>query len=196
MAINWRFVMYLASEGEGFDEDMTRREANFLKRIIPIMDSALYKFPNMYFYEIEDKGDRGFGSAVIMDNPVKVKSVILMEDMNGWKSSTVGTKLTKDMAILCLENVAVLHAKLWGSHETEIKNTFKPAKTEMDFRPAAHNALSKKFRKFNFRTEKIQKAINKVLNGDWKTSRTISISKDCLVPDWFTAEPLEDGFRP
>ena len=196
IAINWRFVMYLTSGGEGYDEYMYRRETNFLKRIIPIMDSALYKFPNMYFYGIEDKGDRGFGSAVIMDNPVKVKSVILMEDMNGWKSATVGSEVTKDMAILCLENVAVLHAKLWGNHEIEIKNSFKPAKTEMDFRSASHNALSKKFRKFNFRTEKIQKAINKVVNGDWKTSRMLSIDKDCLVPDWLTAEPLEDGFRP
>ena len=50
IAMSWRFAMYLTSGGEGYDEYMYRRETNFLKRIIPIMDSALYKFPNMYFY--------------------------------------------------------------------------------------------------------------------------------------------------
>merc|ERR1712226_1648363 len=104
------------SNGGGYDEYMYRQETNFLKYVLPVMETTLYKYPKMYFYGIEDKGDRGFGSSVLLDKPTKVKSVILMEDMKGWRSSAPGVAISKKDAILCVKNVAILHATFWGEN--------------------------------------------------------------------------------
>lgn len=191
----WRFMMYM-SNGGGYDEYQYRQETNFLKYVLPVMETTLYKYPKMYFYGIEDKGDRGFGSSVLLDKPTKVKSVILMEDMKGWRSSAPGVTISKKDAILCVKNVAILHATFWGENEKDVKEKFGPSKSEKDYRPGAHSKAQAKFRKFNFKTDKIQKSVNKIIDSDWKTSPMTTIRKGSMSPDWLTVEALENGDRP
>ena len=130
---------------------------------------------------------------VILNRPAKVKSVILMEDMNGWRSNTVGTIATREDAIMCFKNVAVLHATFWGEKQMGIKSMFKPAKPETDCRPASYNKMQAKMRNLGYTTEKIQKCINKVIDGEWKTTPLMTLKKDSLLPDWLSSKPLEDG---
>lgn len=193
LPVLWRAIMY--SQERSYSECMLRQELHFVKRVIPVIEKAGYKLPKIYFSSIDDKGDRGFLSAVLLDKPTKVKTVVLMEDMVGWKRSAAGIYLTKDDALLCLKNIAILHAKFWGDNEKKIKSMFKVAKVEKDFRPPTYSKFQSKIYKGNFSsTERLQNDINKSLASDWKNSEMMIWKNSALRPVWFTADPLENGF--
>ena len=43
-----------------------------------------------------------------------------MEDLSDWKFKVAAAKMTKDEAILCLRNVAIMHARFWGERNEDI----------------------------------------------------------------------------
>ena len=193
--ILFRLFMYL--QQGSYDEYLYRQQINFMKSAVPFLEGSGYQLPKIYFTGIDDKGDRGFTAAVILDKPTLVKCVILMEDIDGWRSSAVGKIVKKEEASLCLKNVAILHAKFWGDQGKGIKSLFNIAKPEKDLRAAAHSKLLARSHKRNFSSsEMIQKNIKKFLASDWKTSPFMTLQKDAILPDSFTASPLEDGSFP
>jgi hypothetical protein len=192
----WRMMLY-ASAREGYDEYMYKQEAKFLEHVLPIMESTLYKFPKLYYCGIKDQGARGFATSVILNMPTKVKTVVLMEDMKDWRSSSVGIPVSNQDANLCFRNVSILHAKFWGENLKDIKSRFKPSKTERDFRPASYTKFHSILNKINFSTDRIKKYISKARDSDWKTDPMTSLKKDSpLIPHWLTVQPLEDGTLP
>ena len=195
LSIGWNFLLY-CSAGGAYDEYMMRQEAKFVEHVLPVMKNTLYRFPEIYYSSTNEKNDRGFVSAVILNRPAKLKSVILMQDMRGWRSSAVGLSVSKEDAIKCFRNVAILHSKFWGEKRKEIKTLFKPSKVERDLRPWSHNKLQAIMAKSYFSTNTITKNINRLLDSDWKTSLTTCLKAELLVPDWFQVRPLENGSRP
>ena len=70
---------------------------------------------------MDDKGDSGLARYVIMNKPSRVRSVLVMEDLSEWKTIVVGTMLNKDEVIMCLKNIAVMHARFWGDKKKDIE---------------------------------------------------------------------------
>ena len=115
---------------------------------------------------MEDKGDSNFAQYVIMNSPIRVKSVVIMEDLCGWKSTSVGINVTKNQAILCLKNVAILHAKFWGEKGKFVTETYPLSKMEKDYRQTRYSKMAAMMRKRAVSsTESIQKLVEKFLTG-------------------------------
>ena len=99
-----------------------------------------------------------------------------MEDLSGWKSTTVGVNLTKYQAVLCLKNIAILHAKFWGEKGKAVTETFPPSKVEKDYRQARYNKVAAMMRKrMVSSTESIQKTIEKFLTGKWPSHSLMTL---------------------
>lgn len=188
----WRFIMYTTGGG-GFDENSMRNEMSFLQNVIPVMEGTDYRHPKIYYVGGNNKKERGFMNAVVLNKPTEVKTVILMEDMKDYRSSAVGKILEKDDAMLCMKNVAVLHAKFWGDNEKEIKSMFRFSNSEANYRGAAHNKMSKYMRNQKISSyEKVQVQIKKGTESEWKNSPTMTFKNDVKMPGWFRAEPTEN----
>ena len=71
LSFKWNFILY-CSAGGPYDEYMYRQEANFLTHVLPIMKNSLYKFPEVYHCRTNEKSDRGFATAVILNKPTKL----------------------------------------------------------------------------------------------------------------------------
>ena len=74
---------------------------------------------------MDDKGDSGLARYVIMNKPSRVRSVLVMEDLSEWKTIVVGTMLNKDEVIMCLKNIAVMHARFWGDKKKDVEEFLK-----------------------------------------------------------------------
>ena len=44
-----------------------------------------------------------------------------MEDLSDWKVKIVGTMLSQNEIILCLKNIACMHARFWGEKKKDIE---------------------------------------------------------------------------
>jgi hypothetical protein len=120
-----------------------------------------------------------------------------MEDMAGYRSSAIGIMLTKEDAMLCMKNVAILHAKFWGDRGGEIKAMFGFSNSEVQYRGAAHSKIAQQMRKQYFTSsEKIQNCIEKSMKSEWRTSVLMIFKNEVSLPEWFRGEPLEDGSYP
>ena len=95
---------------------------------------------------MDDNGNSSFTQHVILNGPPQTKLVMIMEDLSHWKNAPPGYPISKEQMILCLKNVAILHAKFWGLKDADTLN-IGIAKTEQDGRPAAHKMLSRLFLK-------------------------------------------------
>ena len=71
---------------------------------------------------MDDRGNNNFGEVVILNKPSKVRSVLLMEDLSDWQNKNMGTMLDKDEIIMCLKNIAIMHARFWGDRKKDISN--------------------------------------------------------------------------
>ena len=71
---------------------------------------------------MEDNGNNGFFNYVIMNKPSKVRSILLMEDLSNWKTTPIGTILNNDELVMCLRNIAIMHARFWGKKKEEISD--------------------------------------------------------------------------
>ena len=56
-----------------------------------------------------------------MNKPSPVKSILVMEDLSDWKVKIVGTMLSQNEIILCLKNIACMHARFWGGKKKDIE---------------------------------------------------------------------------
>ena len=79
----------------------------------------------IFYTALDDKGDRNFASYVIMNKPSKVRSVLVMEDLSDWKTIVVGTMLKKEELIMCLKNIAAMHARFWGDKKKDVAEFLK-----------------------------------------------------------------------
>ena len=171
----WVRTMFFLQMGGSLDEALYRTEIQFIEKVLPLLKDSRYKFPEIYFSGISDKGSTGFAGYVILDRPTKVKCVLLMEDMVGCKSVAVGKMLTKDEAGLCLKNVAGLHAKFWGDQENSIKTSLGVAKPEKDYRGACYSKLAAGIRNSALKSsEVIQSNIDKMFASEW-------VRGECLI---------------
>ena len=69
---------------------------------------------------LEDKGNRNFAKYVVLNKASTVRTILLMEDLSDWRTKVLGTMLEKDEAILCLKNIAIMHARFWGDKKKDI----------------------------------------------------------------------------
>ena len=60
-----------------------------------------------------------------MNKPSPVKSILVMEDLSDWKVKIVGTMLSQNEIILCLKNIACMHARFWGEKKKDIDEFLK-----------------------------------------------------------------------
>ena len=124
----------------------------------------------IFFIGLDDNGNSSFTQHVILNGPPQTKLVMIMEDLSHWKSAPAGYPISKEQMILCLKNVAILHAKFWGLKDTDTLN-IGIAKTEQDGRPAAHKMLSRLFLKKLAKSPSIlRKAINSFLKCELLTT--------------------------
>ena len=121
------------------------------------------------FIGLDDNGNSSFTQIVILNGPTKTKLIMLMEDLSHWKSATPGYPISKEQMILCLKNVAILHAKFWGLNNLDSLN-IGIGKAEQDLRPAAYQKMSKLFlKKLVKNPNMLRKALNSLLKCELLT---------------------------
>ena len=67
---------------------------------------------------------------------------MIMEDLSCWKSASPSYPISKEQMVLCLKNVAVLHAKFWGLKNVDSLN-IGISKVEQDTRQASYQKMAK-----------------------------------------------------
>ena len=119
---------------------------------------------------MDDNGNSSFTQIVILNGPTKTKLIMLMEDLSHWKSATPGYPISKEQMILCLKNVAILHAKFWGLKNLDSLN-IGISKAEQDLRPAAYQKMSNFFlKKLVNNPNMLRKALNSLLKCELLTT--------------------------
>ena len=127
-----------------------------------------------------------------------------MEDLKDWGTLSLQKLVTTEAlefedCAKCLKNVAILHATFWGDNHPDIKKMFQRLSfMESTFRPQAHSKMVfRKRKKFIASSESMQKGF-KILCDRWSGESYMTINKDNtkMIPEWFTATPLEDGSFP
>ena len=203
VALPWRILLKLTGAWDLTSEEFWRTDIKFFTHILPIIQGK-YKTPKIYYTGITDKGNRNFFTSTILNKPCRVKTVTLMEDYEDWGTLPLAKLVTtEDMdpsdAASCLKNVAILHATFWGENNSSIKTMFtKTAFMESTFRAQAHSKIEARKRlKFVATKLKIEKGI-KIMTDRWQNESYMCLKKEnkTMVPDWFSAKPLEDGSWP
>ena len=59
---------------------------------------------------------------MILNKPSNVRSVLVMEYLSDWRTKVLGTMLDKEEAIMCLKNIAIMHARFWGDKKKDISD--------------------------------------------------------------------------
>ena len=97
---------------------------------------------NLFIIGLDDNGNSSFTKHVLLDGPTLTKSVMIMEDLSCWKSASPSYPISKEQMVLCLKNVAVLHAKFWGLKNVDSLN-IGISKVEQDTRQASYQKMAK-----------------------------------------------------
>ena len=85
------------------------------------MQSPIFSFYLFFHLGLDDQGNSNFFQYVVMNKPSGVKSILVMEDLSDWKVKIVGTMLSQNEIILCLKNIACMHARFWGEKKKDIE---------------------------------------------------------------------------
>ena len=128
----------------------------------------------------DSQGKSSFCEYVIRNKASKIKSVMVMEDLSDWKTSSVGVESPKDEIFAYLRNVAILHAKFWMLQDhKDILDRIGPSACDKDYRPRHYSKLSKK--KYLSNSSKLQKKINKGKIGrkKWNMFDISSVYLEC-----------------
>jgi hypothetical protein len=192
---HFRMLIYFGV-GKHTEENFWRNDIQFYRKAVPLIKET-YSYPKVYYTGIIEGGNRGFFNEVIRPMPHKIRTITLMQDMNGWKSQMVGINhLTFDEAVAILQNVAILHGSFWGEKNKEIKECFSIPLNEHETRGAAHSKLiSMKRNKFLSSSQKIRKSREKMFES-WSCHKWHSVTKDIPLPSWFeqnSAAGKDDG---
>ena len=135
-----------------------------------ILKKKIYIKITFIFIGLDDNGNSSFTQIVILNGPTKTKLIMLMEDLSHWKSATPGYPISKEQMILCLKNVAILHAKFWGLKNLDSLN-IGIGKAEQDLRPAVYQKMSKLFlKKLVKNPNMLRKALNSLLKCELLTT--------------------------
>jgi len=179
------------------ESSLYRTETLFFQQVIPVLERKGYQNPKVYYAAIHDAKEPGFASYVVMNPPCKVKSITIMEDMDGWKIYSVSNWTSHERIMEILRNLAILHAAFWNEKEESVKSLFKyPGKAEQDNRGGAHSWFAKKWADSSFSSvAKCQKKVAKYI-ADWSDDEFYLVPKENPKPNWIMVEPLEDGSLP
>ena len=188
--------------GSKTEEEFWRTEARFYQEVVPQIEGA-FQYPKVYYTGMNVINDRSQFSSVILNNPPDLKTVVLVEDLKGWKGETVLSNLLagglkRDYAESMLKNIAILHASFWGEKMEKLSATFKvPAKTEiLDCRQAQHSKYyAWKRKRFLSNPNDCKKKIYDFLK-QWSDHPWMRIHRDIIKPDWITVQPTSDGSVP
>jgi len=183
----WRFIFY-AFMGGNTDEVITKREADFFQRIVPLTKGTNLRTPKLYFVGLDSKGDSSFLQYVLMNSACKIKGVILMEDLGDWKSFAPAEAMTKDDAKLCLKNISALHAKFWKDKKTIEES--EPSGSDQDTRASYYSKYSYYTRKSV--VNNIQKYVKNIKEGKWGEYKALRLAKGSVLPYWMTIGLSDD----
>ena len=187
-----RRLMLCMFLGRNFEEKFLRKDIKFYREAIPLVPKS-YSYPKLYYTGMMDGGNRGFFKEIIRSMPHKIRTVTLMQDMNGWETKVVGVhSVDLEESIAVLQNVAVLHGSFWGTKNEEIKNSFDIAMSENETRPSSYNMFSKISRNgFLISAQSIRKTLNKALKH-WESSCMFAVPIGSPIPSWLTVQSDQD----
>ena len=185
-------LLILCLLGRHSEEKMWRTDISFYENAIPIIKDV-YCHPKVYYTGIIDGGNRSFFNEIFRVAPHKIRTVALMQDMNGWKSQMVGVnRNNNEETISILRNVAVLHANFWGDKNKEIREKFEPCIPEREVRGATHSKMSaRKRNKFISTESSIRKSTKKMLKN-WSDHKWFTLSKNEPLPSWMHSNGEEN----
>ena len=203
ISLKWRLVLRMMGEeyGAGLEENFYRNDILFCRDALPIIKDK-FSHPKVIYTGIIDNGNRNFLNGTILNKPCNVKSITIMQDMTGWKSTDViknftNGGLTKEIKEALLENLAIFHAAFWNSDNIKNHHTLKnPSSVEKETRGAAHSKELAKSRSKKLSNTKSCERLIQTFKNNWSGHKWMNVSKDVAMPPWFTAEPLENGTHP
>ena len=178
--------------GRNIDEKLWRTDINFYRKAIPLLRGT-YRFPEVYYTDMLDGGDRGFFNEVVLSTPHKIRTITLMQDMKGWNPHTVGiNRINVNETVAILKNLATLHAIFWGDRNKEIRDGFSPAFCEKEVRGAKYSKWgSKQRQKFLSDANSARKRAYQMIKN-WSEHDWFSLSQDGPVPPWLHLKSEEN----
>ena len=181
-------LMVAAFAGRNAEERTWRTDIKFNREALPLIQDV-YSHPKVYYTGIIDGGNRSFFNEVIRPAPHKIRSITLMQDMQGWKSQTAGiNRVNFNQATAILQNVAILHGRFWGDKHKEMKDSFIEASCEREVRGCAHSKFVLKRRnKFLSTSENIQKCSKKMMKN-WTDCKWFCINGTGAAPIWINKQ--------
>ena len=179
--------------GRNREEKVWRTDIKFHREALPLM-SDKFSHPKVYYTAISDGGNRSFIDEVIRAAPHKLRSITLMQDMDGWKSQMAGVnRATFDQSLPTITNIAAFHGSFWGDQNKKIRDSFDPALGEMELRGSLYSKLmSKKRNKFSSSVNSLRKSVYKGIK-QWCDSGWMKFSKHIPFPSWIASNPDEEG---
>eukprot|EP01127_Copromyxa_protea_P022277 TRINITY_DN791_c1_g1_i2.p1 TRINITY_DN791_c1_g1~~TRINITY_DN791_c1_g1_i2.p1 ORF type:complete len:136 (-),score=23.98 TRINITY_DN791_c1_g1_i2:681-1088(-) len=95
-------------------EKMCRKEVRFYKELQPILQEAGVFTPQCHYAFLEDDGDCSVIASVVADSRTDTKMVLLIEDLGGYKCTSLGQYLPHKDAVVAVKMIARLHAMYWN----------------------------------------------------------------------------------
>ena len=178
----------------GDEADWARREMHFFSNIAPQLEDTRFRFPKAYFSQIMDNNKRGTLEKYFSNIPHTIRSIIIMEDLQSWEGSLLGTRLSKEKVALCMENLAALHASFWGKCEELETNGVQLSTYEVSSRGGRYSNMGSFLqRRYINSSALLRKKVDRFLNGIEATHPATKLSESSILPDWLTVPPSEDG---
>jgi len=170
--------------GRNREEKVWRTDVKFHEEALPLIKEK-FLHPKVYYTTIIDGGNRNFIDEVIRAAPHKIRSITLMEDMEGWKSQIAGVNRANfGQAVPTIQNIATFHGTFWGNKNKKIKDGFDPAVGEMELRGSSYSKFMRKKRnKFSSNVDGLRKSVNKGAK-QWGDSGWLQFSKNVPFPNW------------
>ena len=186
-------VIIALFKGRNHEENVWRTDIKFHREALPLMKDK-FSHPKVYYSAIEDGGNRNFIDEVIRAAPHKLRSITLMQDMEGWKSQQAGiNRASFEQSVPTVTNIANFHACFWGNKNKKTRELFGPALGEMELRGGSYSKLMmKKRNNFSKNTNNLRKMVNKAIK-QWSDSEWMKFSKDVPMPSWIASNNDVDG---
>ena len=179
--------------GRNREEKTWRTDIKFHREALPLIKDK-FSHPKVYYTAIDDGGNRNFIDEVIRAAPHKLRSITLMQDMEGWKSQMVGVnRASFEQSVPTLTNIANFHACFWGNKNKETRECFGPALGEMELRGGSYSKfMMKKRMNFSKNVNNLRKMVDKGVK-QWSDSGWMKFSKDIPIPAWMASNSDVDG---
>ena len=202
-SLKWRLILRMNGHeyGAGLEENIYRKDIIFCRDALPFIRDN-FQHPKVIYTGLIDNGNRNFLSGVVLNKPCNVKTIIIMQDMKSWESTDVikhfrNGGLAKQKYEACLENIAIFHAAFWSNEAIKQHEILKnPSGAEIGNREASYSKEKLKSRnKLISNTQSCQRLIKK-FQTNYDGHEWVMVTKDIIMPVWFTAKPLQNGSHP